>query len=122
MFSNILTAQLQFSVGFSLLSFKIITQNLFSPAAVSLISRLLVRDPALRLGAGIGDAADIKAHPFFEGLDWDALERKEIPPPWKPVLSSEIDTAYFNKKYTHADIDEATPPVRIVRKGGRGDL
>ena len=86
-------------------------QSLFSQAAASLISRLLIRDPALRLGAGLGDAEEIKAHPFFEGLDWGALERKEIPPPWKPVLANEIDTSYFNKKYTHADIDEATPPV-----------
>jgi singapore isolate B (sub-type 7) whole genome shotgun sequence assembly, scaffold_6 len=78
-----------------------------------LISRLLIRDPALRLGAGIADAEEVKAHPFFEGLDWKALERKEIPPPWKPNLVNETDTSYFNKKYTYADIDEATPPVGI---------
>ena len=43
-------------------------------------------------------------------------QRKEIPPPWKPVLANEIDTSYFNKKYTHADIDEATPPVcRVIQ-------
>ena len=44
-------------------------------------------------------------------MDWAALERKEIPPPWKPTLMNETDTSYFNKKYTYADIDEATPPV-----------
>lgn len=27
---------------------------------------------------------------------------------------SETDTSYFNKKYTYADIDEATPPVRMI--------
>lgn len=67
----------------------------------------------MRLGAGIADAEEVKAHPFFEGLDWKALERKEIPPPWKPNLANETDTSYFNKKYTYADIDEATPPVGI---------
>ena len=29
----------------------------------------------------------------------------------KPTLMNETDTSYFNKKYTYADIDEATPPV-----------
>ena len=86
MFSNILNAPLQFSVA------------LFSP---------------LRLGSGAGDSEDIKVHPFFDGLDWKALENKQIPPPWKPTLMNETDTSYFNKKYTYADIDEATPPVRI---------
>lgn len=72
-----------------------------------------MRDPALRLGAGHGDAEEVKAHPFFDGLDWNALENKQIPPPWKPTLMNETDTSYFNKKYVYSEIDEATPPVRL---------
>lgn len=48
----------------------------------------------------------MKKHPFFAGIDWEALERKEIPPPWKPCVHGETDTAYFNQKYTIAEIDE----------------
>ena len=108
MFSNILNAPLQFSVRSVVRTH---SQSLFSTEASNLISRLLIRDPQLRLGSGAGDAEDIKTHPFFYGLDWKALENKEIPPPWKPTLMNETDTAYFNKKYTYADIDEATQPV-----------
>ena len=67
---------------------------------------MLVRDPGLRLGSGQRDAEELKAHPFFDGLDWVALENKQIPPPWKPTLINETDTSYFNKKYTYADIYE----------------
>ena len=73
-----------------------------------------MRDPALRLGSGLGDAEEIKSHPFFEGLDWKALENKQIPPPWKPSLINETDTSKLKKKYTYADIDEATPPVHAL--------
>ena len=107
MFNNILSAKLQFNVRV-VIAYQ---QNLFSPSASALIARLLIRDPSLRLGAGFADAEEVKMQPFFEGMDWAALERKEIPPPWKPTLINETDTSYFNKKYTYADIDEATPPV-----------
>lgn len=50
------------------------------------ISKLLVKDPRLRLGGGEEDAKELKRHPFFEGLDWAALARKEIPAPFKPVI------------------------------------
>ncbi|KAF5836329.1 putative blue light receptor [Dunaliella salina] len=43
-----------------------------------LISKLLVKDPAQRLGTRAG-AEEIKAHPFFRGLNF-ALQRNETPP------------------------------------------
>ena len=54
----------------------------------------------------------IKKHPVFQGLDWDALLRKEIQPPWIPSLASETDTAYFHNKYTHADVEDSPATVR----------
>lgn len=50
------------------------------------ISKLLVKDPRERLGGGEEDAKELKRHPFFKGLDWNALARKEIPAPFKPVI------------------------------------
>uniref|UniRef100_A0A126WY62 non-specific serine/threonine protein kinase n=2 Tax=unclassified Uronema (in: green algae) TaxID=2689038 RepID=A0A126WY62_9CHLO len=44
----------------------------------SLISALLIKDPAKRLGAKYG-AEEIKTHPFFQGINW-ALLRNEEPP------------------------------------------
>lgn len=43
-----------------------------------LISKLLIRDPAKRLGS-IAGAEDIKGHPFFEHIKW-ALIRHTTPP------------------------------------------
>ncbi len=40
--------------------------------------------------------ADIKGHPFFAGLDWDALERLEVEPPFKPRIESETDLTNFD--------------------------
>jgi serine/threonine protein kinase len=57
-----------------------------APASVevrSLISLLLEKDPAKRLGAAI-DAQGVKSHFFFQGMDWAALERKELAPPLVP--------------------------------------
>lgn len=48
------------------------------PRLKDLISRLLCKDPERRLGAALG-AAEVKAHPFFEGLNF-ALLRSQRPP------------------------------------------
>lgn len=50
------------------------------------ISRLLVKDPRQRLGGGEGDAKELKRHPFFRTLDWNALAQKQIPAPFKPTI------------------------------------
>lgn len=41
-----------------------------SPAATDILKRLIA-DPEVRLGRNGAD--EIKNHPFFEGLDWNAL-------------------------------------------------
>ncbi|XP_020585961.1 serine/threonine-protein kinase KIPK2-like isoform X2 [Phalaenopsis equestris] len=58
--------------------------------AKDLIKRLLVKDPDNRLGSVKG-AAEIKGHPFFEGLNW-ALIRCAAPPeiPGRFDLSSSL--------------------------------
>lgn len=42
------------------------------------MAQLLIRDPERRLGS-IAGAEDIKAHPFFKGINW-ALIRNSTPP------------------------------------------
>lgn len=46
--------------------------------AKDLIKRLLTADLSKRLGNLKGGAMDVKNHRWFEGVDWDAVERKEI--------------------------------------------
>lgn len=68
------------------------------PAAASLICGLLTFDPSTRLGAR--GANEIRGHPFFEGFDWDALLRREVMPPWRPVVLSELDVGNFDAEFT----------------------
>ena len=65
--------------------------------------QLLNRNPKHRLGAQ-RDAAELKEHPFFKSIDWDALARKEVTPPFKPVVESDESTSNFDPEFTSADI------------------
>lgn len=53
-------------------------------------SQLLTKNPAHRLGcvASEGGEAAIISHPFFSGIDWEKLNRKELEPPFKPRIVS----------------------------------
>ena len=42
-----------------------------SPEAIDLIFKLLIKDPAKRLGTKSAD--EIKNHPWFKGTDWEAV-------------------------------------------------
>jgi len=54
-----------------------------SEKAQSLLNGLLEKNPKQRLGSN-GGLAEIKKHPFFAGLDFDKLTKKQIAPPFKP--------------------------------------
>ncbi|KAI5302171.1 hypothetical protein KEM56_000960 [Ascosphaera pollenicola] len=69
------------------------------------VKGLLNRNPKHRMGA-TNDALELMAHPFFNDIDWEALEQKNVPPPFKPKLSSEMDTSYFDPEFTTA-MDQA---------------
>ncbi|RYG54067.1 hypothetical protein EON66_07665 [archaeon] len=43
----------------------------------------------------------IKAHPFFKSIDWDALDRREIPPPWRPTVADEADVRNIASEFTN---------------------
>jgi len=42
---------------------------------------------------------EIKSHIFFATIDWDALYKKEIRPPFKPAIR-EDDAFYFDNEFT----------------------
>lgn len=56
--------------------------------ADDLIKKLLARDPEKRLGSGAGDAEEIKAHPWFKGINWDAVFDRRVKPEWIPPETS----------------------------------
>ncbi|KAG8632121.1 hypothetical protein KVT40_001261 [Elsinoe batatas] len=65
------------------------------------VKGLLNRNPDHRLGAK-GDADELMAHPFFSDVDWAALGRKSLKPPFKPQLKGELDTSNFDPEFTNA--------------------
>jgi serine/threonine protein kinase len=58
--------------------------SFISETAADIIFRLLQLRPERRLGSGKLGANEIKEHPFFDGVDWEALERQELPAPIVP--------------------------------------
>ncbi|CAL7938824.1 unnamed protein product [Xylocopa violacea] len=88
-----------------------------SPTVRDFILRLLVKDPRQRLGGGPRDAKELKEHPFFKKapspFNWEALERREIPPPFVPRITHELDTSNFSDEFTKmiaADSPAVVPP------------
>jgi serine/threonine protein kinase len=60
---------------------------LLSAEARDFISGLLTVDHHKRLGyqpKGGWNWAKVKAHPFFRGIDWEAIAHKQVTPPIKP--------------------------------------
>uniref|UniRef100_A0A2I3TCP0 non-specific serine/threonine protein kinase n=2 Tax=Homininae TaxID=207598 RepID=A0A2I3TCP0_PANTR len=79
------------------------------PEAKSLLSGLLKKDPKQRLGGGSEDAKEIMQHRFFAGIVWQHVYEKKLSPPFKPQVTSETDTRYFDEEFT-AQMITITPP------------
>uniref|UniRef100_A0A8C5H7J2 non-specific serine/threonine protein kinase n=1 Tax=Gouania willdenowi TaxID=441366 RepID=A0A8C5H7J2_GOUWI len=75
----------------------------------SLLSGLLKKDPMQRLGGGPDDAKEIMQHKFFAGIEWQDVYEKKLVPPFKPQVTSETDTRYFDEEFTAQTIT-ITPP------------
>uniref|UniRef100_A0A480KC60 Serine/threonine-protein kinase N1 isoform 1-like n=1 Tax=Sus scrofa TaxID=9823 RepID=A0A480KC60_PIG len=71
-----------------------------SAEAISIMRRLLRRNPERRLGSSERDAEDVKKQPFFRTLGWDALLARRLPPPFVPTLSGRTDVSNFDEEFT----------------------
>ena len=58
---------------------QLVLHQYFSEDLKDLLKKLLDKDPDKRFG--VNDKEEIKEHPFFKGIDWEKLEKKEITPP-----------------------------------------
>ena len=80
--------------------------------SVSILQKLLTREPELRLGSGPGDAQEIMSHAFFKGVNWDDVYQKRLPTPFKPNIKDAKDTSNFDSEFT-----SVTPVLTPVQSG-----
>lgn len=80
--------------------------------SVSILQKLLTREPEMRLGSGPTDAQEIMSHAFFKGIKWEDVYHKRIPPPFKPTVKNEKDTSNFDQEFT-----SVTPVLTPVQSG-----
>ncbi|KAI9477072.1 kinase-like domain-containing protein [Zychaea mexicana] len=74
-----------------------------SPVAKDLLLGLLTPDITRRYGNLKDGSRDIKEHPFFEGIDFDKIARREVSPPFRPNIKGEGDTTCF-ENYEEPDV------------------
>jgi len=77
-------------------------------ATQSLLTGFLAKNPQDRLS----DPEKIKAHPFFKGIDWDKLYRKQVKPPYIPPVKSLMDDSQISPEFTEDSIEETAPKVK----------
>lgn len=73
--------------------------------AESVLQGLLTKYPESRLGGGGRGFEDLKGHAFFRSVKWGRMLARKIPPPFKPILSSEDDLQYFDTDVTGRNIE-----------------
>ncbi|XP_055040418.2 protein kinase C, delta b [Misgurnus anguillicaudatus] len=60
-----------------------------------LLEKLFEREPTRRLGV----VGNIRGHAFFKTINWAALERREVNPPFKPKVKSPSDCSNFDREF-----------------------
>lgn len=71
---------------------------IFTADAENLINGLLDMNEGTRLGSSICACRDIKNHPYYQGIDWDGLERKDVQAPPLPNYRQGLTLGEVNNK------------------------
>ncbi|XP_065163498.1 atypical protein kinase C isoform X2 [Atheta coriaria] len=88
-----------------------------SVKAANVLKGFLNKNPADRLGCHSADSfAEIQGHQFFKSIDWELLEQKQVPPPYKPRLDSDRDLANFPPEFTDEPVHLTPDDARIIEK------
>jgi len=89
-------------------------------AACKVLKGLLNRDTQKRLGAAkstmfeVGGIAGLKQQPFFDGLDWVKLEKKEIEPPERFEVENDEDLKHFHDEFTKMTIPRSVKEMNMA--------
>ncbi|KAI9918946.1 hypothetical protein PsorP6_011918 [Peronosclerospora sorghi] len=79
----------------------------------SLLTGLIERNVAKRLGANEAVPFSIMRHAFFHGIDWDALQQKKMAPEWVPDVIDDADAKYVDNEFIH-QVPVDTPEWRML--------
>ena len=82
------------------------------------LDHLLEKEPTKRLGKNSTAHDEVRAHPWFQGIDFEKLLARAIPAPWKPRLTSATATSNFDEYDEElldasADDDADAPPSAV---------
>ncbi|CAJ0923029.1 unnamed protein product, partial [Mesorhabditis belari] len=80
-----------------------------SKESVSLCKGFLQKNPTKRLGCGGAGNRDIQEHTFFRRIDWLKIEARQVQPPYKPKVRSNISTENFDTSFLKLPV-KLTPP------------
>ncbi|KAK4543566.1 Serine/threonine kinase [Oleoguttula mirabilis] len=80
--------------------------------SVSILQKLLTREPELRLGSGPTDAQEIMSHAFFRNVNWEDIYYKRVQPPFVPTVKNRADTSNFDSEFT--SVTPVLTPVQSV--------
>ena len=80
--------------------------------SVSILQKLLMREPDQRLGSGPTDAQEVMNQPFFRNVNWDDIYHKRVGPPFMPTIKNATDTSNFDSEFT-----SVTPVLTPVQSG-----
>ncbi|XP_076275797.1 atypical protein kinase C-like isoform X2 [Rhynchophorus ferrugineus] len=88
-----------------------------SVKAANVLKGFLNKNPCDRLGCqGTDSFTEISNHQFFKTIDWELLEHKQIPPPYKPRLDSDRDLTNFPPEFTDEPVHLTPDDPRIIEK------
>ena len=110
------TQQMYKNIAFGKVRFP---RDALSTEGRNFVKGLLNRNPKHRLGAN-NDAEELKQHLFFSDIDWVALSKKQVIPPFKPKLKSILDTSNFDPEFTNALENSSSLNARAEALAGGG--
>jgi len=81
-------------------------------SAKDIILKFLDKDPDTRLK----NPEEIKAHPYFASIDWDALYNKTVETPYIPNVKSKESTNMIDREFTRLDLESELKEGSMVEE------
>ncbi|EHA98010.1 Collagen alpha-1(XIX) chain [Heterocephalus glaber] len=60
--------------------------------------------------------ADVQEYPFFQNVDWDMMQQKQVVPPFKPIISEGFGLDNFDPEFTNELVQLTPDDNDIVRE------